>query len=174
MEYDSNASYIHAFIRLSLQCVLQCDLWLPRVINFVTHSFPLQMPVPGTRFVCAGQTCLCSWLLWWGGTAQQPTHLSLLRWGDAGGHLQVHRYSALFVCVCEWVWASKSDKINYSGLGSRISFIIIYYISFLTIHNNRVLSFWKHLGVSLNFNSPCGLKVKSDCKIIFFHNHKDW
>lgn len=60
-----NASPVPTFI---LQCVLQCDLcvalWLSCVIKFVTHSFPPQMQVPGMWFVCAGQTCLCSWLLW--------------------------------------------------------------------------------------------------------------
>ncbi len=61
----------------------------------------------------------------------------------------------LFVCVCVYVCAcvKVSDKINYSGLGCRISFIIIHYASFLTILNNRLLSFWKHLGVSFNLNS---------------------
>lgn len=112
-----------------LHNVICVALWLSCVTKFVTHSFPPQMQVPGTQFVCAGQTCLCSWLLWWGGTAQQLTHLSLRRWGDAGEHLQVHRYFARFVCA--WVRAcvkvSKSDKINYTGLGCIIVSIIIYY-----------------------------------------------
>lgn len=137
-----NASPVPTFI---LQCVLQCDLCvalrLSCVIKFVTHSFPPQMQVPGMWFVCAGQTCLCSWLLWWGGTAQRRTHLSLLRWGDAGGHLQVHRYCVLFcVCacvlvqVCVWVLKWVKVIINCCGWGCRIPSVIIYYGSFLTIY----------------------------------------
>lgn len=73
--------------------------WVFGVIKLVTHFFLLQTQVLGTQFVCAGRTCLCSWLLWWGGIAQQLTHLSLLHWGDAGERSQVCRRS--YLCACK-------------------------------------------------------------------------
>lgn len=73
--------------------------WVSGVIKLVTHSFLLQTQVLGTQFVCAGRTCLCSWLLWWEGIAQQLTHLSLLHWGDAGERSQVCRRS--YLCACK-------------------------------------------------------------------------
>lgn len=72
--------------------------WMSGVIKLVTHSFLLQTQVLRTQFVCPGRTCLCSWLLWWGGIAQQLTHLSPLHLGDAGEHLQVCRSSYLYAC----------------------------------------------------------------------------
>lgn len=74
--------------------------WISGVIKLVTHSFLLQTQVLRTQFVCPGRTCLCSWLLWWGGIAQQLTHLSPLHLGDAGEHSQVCRSS--YWCACKW------------------------------------------------------------------------
>lgn len=75
-----------------------CASWMSGVIKLVTHSFLLQTQVLRTQFVCPGRTCLCSWLLWWGGIAQQLTHLSPLHWGDTGEHSQVCRSSYLYAC----------------------------------------------------------------------------
>lgn len=51
---------------LSLQRALQCALCVSVAVlchKIVTHLFPPQTQVPATWSVCAGQTCLRSWLL---------------------------------------------------------------------------------------------------------------
>lgn len=125
--------------------VIRVPLWLPCVIEFVSHSLPPQMQVPATQSVRAGQTCLCSWLLWWGGTAQQLTHLSLLRWGDDGKHSQVHGYSPVIACERAFFFffracaeVRRSDKINYAELGCIIVSVTICHGYMLIAVNRKV------------------------------------
>lgn len=91
--------------------------------KMVTHSFLLQTQVLGTQFVCAGPTCLCSWLLWWGGIAQQLTHLSVLHWGGAGERSQVCRRSYLCACKGQNLSLYLFDMYNF-----RIYILMIFWV----------------------------------------------